>query len=86
LLSAIDKFKGKNVAYIGINVLPEQDAYVSPFMENTKYSFTPLRGTSDFASRTYGVTGEPENFLIDQNVKIVFRDLELTATTNYHWK
>lgn len=74
---AMNKFKGKNVEYIGINVLPEQDPYVTPFMENTKYSFIPLRGTSEFASRTYGVSGEPENFLIDQNGKIVYRDFRI---------
>ncbi|UOE49086.1 TlpA family protein disulfide reductase [Mucilaginibacter sp. SMC90] len=70
----IDKFKGKNVEYIGINVVPDQDAYVLPFMANTRFSFIPLRGNQDFASKAYGVTGEPENFLIDQNGKIMFRN------------
>ncbi|QTE35901.1 TlpA disulfide reductase family protein [Mucilaginibacter gossypii] len=74
---AIDKFKGKNVEYIGINVLPEQDAYVLPFMANTKFSFIPLRDTQGFASKAYGVTGEPENFLIDQNGKIMFRNFSI---------
>ena len=70
--TVLNKFKGKDVAYVGINVLPEQDAYVVPFMKGTRYSFTPLRATSEWASKTYKVRGEPTNFLIDQEGKIVF--------------
>jgi len=70
--TVMDKFKGKDVAYIGINVFPEQDAYVVPFMKGTHYSFTPLRGTSEWASQTYKVRGEPTNFIIDPDGNIVF--------------
>jgi len=70
--TVMDKFKGKDVAYLGINVFPEQDSYVVPFMKGTRYSFTPLRGTSDWARDAYKVRGEPENFLIDQDGNIVF--------------
>jgi len=80
--AVIEKFKGQNVVYVGINVFPEQDPYVIPFMENNKYSFIPLRGTPEFADKYYGVKSEPENFLIDQAGKIVFKNFR-TDNTNH---
>ena len=75
--AVIDKFNSKEVAYIGVNVYPEQDPYVIPFMENTKYSFIPLRGSQEFAAKYYGVDGEPENFVIDKEGKIIFKDFSV---------
>ena len=77
--AVIDKFKGKNVAYTGINVFPLQDPYVIPFLKNTHFSFIPLRGSADFAAKYYGVDGEPENFLIDKDGKIIFKDFSINA-------
>lgn len=70
----IQQFKGRDVAYVGINVEPEQDAYVVPFMKGTKYSFTPLHGSSQFASTAYHVRGEPTNFLIDPQGRIMYKN------------
>ncbi|QJD96680.1 redoxin domain-containing protein [Mucilaginibacter robiniae] len=75
--SVINKFKGKDVVYVGINVDPEQDPYVLPLLKNSNYSFIPLRGSSEFARKNYGVQGEPENFLIDQDGKIIFKDFRI---------
>jgi len=68
--------------YIGINVFPEQDPCVVPFIKNTKYSFIPLRGSAEFAAKYYNVTSEPENFLIDQTGKIVFKNFRITDTNH----
>jgi thiol-disulfide isomerase/thioredoxin len=78
----INKFKGEDVVYIGINVLPEQDAYVLPFIENSKYSFIPLRGSRDFALKSYGIRGEPGNFLIDRDGKIIFKYFRIDDTNH----
>jgi len=75
--AVINEFKGENVVYVGINVAAEQDPYVIPFIENTKYSFIPLRGSSEFAAKYYGVQGEPENFLIDKDGKIIFKNFRI---------
>lgn len=80
--AVINKFKGKNVVYVGINVMPLQDPYVIPMMKNTKYSFIPLRGTSAFAAKNYGVQSEPENFLIDKDGKIIFRSFRINNTNH----
>lgn len=80
--AVINEFKGENVVYVGINVYPQQDPYVIPFMENTRYSFIPLRGSSEFAAKNYGVQGEPENFLIDKDGNIIFRNFRIDNTNH----
>ncbi|SHN31698.1 TlpA disulfide reductase family protein [Mucilaginibacter sp. OK098] len=81
--AVLNKFKGDNVVYVGIDVSPLQDGYVIPLLKNGKYSFIPLRGNSDFAAKNYGVQGEPENFLIDKDGKIVFSGFRIDST-NHH--
>jgi thiol-disulfide isomerase/thioredoxin len=78
--AVIKKFKPADVAFIGINVTPEQDPYVLPLMKNGRYSFIPLRGNAEFALKNYQVQGEPENFLIDQDGKIIFKDFRIDNT------
>ncbi|MEP6613756.1 MAG: redoxin domain-containing protein, partial [Mucilaginibacter sp.] len=80
--AVMDKFKGDDVEYVGINVSPEQDPYVLPFMKNTKFSFIPLRGNSEFAKQNYGVRGEPTNFLIDKDGKIVFKKFRIDGANH----
>jgi thiol-disulfide isomerase/thioredoxin/Tfp pilus assembly protein PilF len=69
--NVVTRFKGnKELVYLGINGIRQQDAYVVPFMEGTKYSFTPLKGGE--VDKAYGVRGYPSNFLIDRDGRIVF--------------
>ena len=75
--AVINKFKPGDVAYVGINVAPEQDPYVAPLIKNAGYSFIPLRGSRAFALKNYAVQGEPENFLIDKDGKIIFKDFRI---------
>lgn len=77
--SVLKKFKGKEIVYLGINVFPDQDDYVLPFMQGTKYSFIPLRGNADWAAKTYKVRGEPTNFLIDGEGRIVFSNFMING-------
>ena len=72
--NVVNKFNKKDLAYLGINVTPEQDDYVLPFMKGTKFSFIPLRGNGKWAQEVYHVRGEPTNFLIDKEGKIVYSD------------
>ena len=75
--TVVDSFKGDSLVYIGINVLPSQDGFVLPFMENHKFSFIPLRGSWSFARQHYGVQGAPSNFLIDKDGKIIFKNFTI---------
>lgn len=80
--AVLDKFRDKDVAYLGINVFPEQDDYVVPFMKGTGYTFTPLRGTAEWAREVYKVTGQPTNFLIDKKGRIVFSNFRTEANNH----
>jgi thiol-disulfide isomerase/thioredoxin len=75
----VNKYKKSDLAYLGINVTPEQDDYVLPFMKGTKFSFIPLRGTGKWAKDVYKVRGEPTNFLIDKEGKIVYSDFMING-------
>lgn len=70
--SALKDFNKDSIAYIGINVDSSQDPYVVPFMRHSRYSFTPLHGSWQWALKNYHVRGAPENFLIDQAGKIIY--------------
>jgi thiol-disulfide isomerase/thioredoxin len=72
--NVMEKFHGKAVTYVGINVFQGQDPYVLPFMDGTKYTFIPLHGDDKVITKAYNVRGEPSNFLIDQNGRIVYAD------------
>lgn len=80
--AVINKFKKQNVVYVGINVLPRQGDYVNPLMKSGRYSFIPLRGSEEFAKNNFGVQGEPENFLIDKNGKIVFKNFRIDQSNH----
>lgn len=71
--NVVRKFHKEAVEYIGINIVPEQDDYVVPFMKSSKYSFTPLADVKDRVKGNLDNRGgAPTNFLIDQNGKIIF--------------
>jgi thiol-disulfide isomerase/thioredoxin len=77
--AVMQQFRNKDVVYLGINVLRDQDEYVLPFMAKTQYSFLPLKSTPDAEvggkeTVDYKVRAEPTNFVIDPKGRIVYRD------------
>lgn len=69
----VKKFKGKDLVYLGINIAPEQDEYVVPFMKSSGYSFTPLKDNADWEKGPLNNrNAAPVNFLIDQNGQIIY--------------
>lgn len=73
--TVVRRFKGRDVVYLGINGIRQQDAYVLPFMSGTDYSFTPLKGDRAVTGpQGYAVRGYPSNFLIDRNGRIIYRN------------
>jgi len=69
----VDKFKGQDLVYLGLNIAPEQNEYVIPFMQSSGYSFIPLE---DYKEREKGNLNNrgaaPVNFLIDKEGNVVF--------------
>jgi thiol-disulfide isomerase/thioredoxin len=75
----VKKFKGKDLVYLGINIVPEQDEYVVPFMKSSGYSFTPLKDNADWKKGPLdNRNAAPVNFLIDQDGQIIFSNFRTT--------
>ncbi len=78
--NVVKKFAGKDLVYLGINGLVEQDGYVESFMRGTKYSFIPLRADDKVCkAEGYNVRGFPENVLIDRDGRIVYEHFRTNA-------
>ena len=79
--NVVKKFIGKDFVYLGINITPDQDAYVIPFMKSSGYSFIPLRDNKDWVKGPLdNRNAAPKNFLIDENGKIIFSDFRTDAS------
>jgi len=71
--NVVRKFSKADLAYVGINISPEQQEYVVPFMTGTGYSFTPIEDTKDRVKGNLDNQGAaPVNFLIDKRGHKVF--------------
>jgi thiol-disulfide isomerase/thioredoxin len=76
--AVLGRLQNKNIVYLGINGLRDQDAFVPSFMEKTRFSFTPLKGTEAVTgSKGYKVKGYPANFLIDRTGRIVYSNFSI---------
>ncbi|GAB1473960.1 hypothetical protein MASR2M69_14010 [Bacteroidota bacterium] len=71
--NVIRKFSKDEVVYLGINIVPEQDDYVIPFMKSSGYSFIPLKDEPDKRGNL-PAPGAPTNYLLDQNGRIIFKN------------
>ena len=71
----IDKNK---MAYAGVNILRMQDDFVLPFINGTKYSFTPL-GASEAIQKDYNIRYAPTNLIIDQDGRIAYSHFMINA-------
>lgn len=71
--NVVNKFDDKDLAYVGINIVSDQNDYVLPFLKSSGYSFIPLE---DFPERKKGNLDNggaaPVNFLIDKEGQVVF--------------
>jgi thiol-disulfide isomerase/thioredoxin len=71
--NVVKKFKGQNLAYVGINIVSDQNDYVIPFMKSSGYSFTPLEDVKDRVKGNLDNRGAaPMNFMIDQDGQLIF--------------
>lgn len=73
LEEAVEPFRNdKDFVYLGININRLQDDFVGSFMQQTKYSFTPLKG-EEAVTQAYDKLGiAPYNLLIDRDGRIIY--------------
>lgn len=65
------KLKGKPFEIVAVSVDSEGLDNVQPFVKKLGLSFPILMNTNGSIRQTYGTTGVPESFIIDQEGKIV---------------
>jgi thiol-disulfide isomerase/thioredoxin len=71
--TVLGRLQNKDIVYLGINGERDQDAYVPSFMEKTRYSFIPLKGTEAVTGPGgYKVRSYPKNILIDRTGRVVY--------------
>lgn len=78
--NVLKKYDREQVVYLGINIVPEQDGYVKPFMESTGYTFIPLREEEGRDKGNMDNRGAaPVNFLINPDGEVVFSNFMINA-------
>ena len=85
--NVVKQYEKTQLAYVGINIVAEQDQYVIPFHNSSGFSFTPLadiKGRDKGNLENYGAA--PTNFLIDKTGRIIFSDFMIGAENEAHLK
>jgi hypothetical protein len=69
----LDKYKDRGFEILSLNVLPEEKAFVMPYLSKNRFTFRALETDTDWAEKTYGARGYPTNLLIDAAGRIMFK-------------
>ena len=68
----LDKYEGRGLTVLAINVEPAQRSSVLPLLAATGIRFVPLESDWTWSEKAYGVDGTPELALVDQQGRIMF--------------
>ena len=73
--NVVNKFDKKDLEYVGINIVAEQNDYVIPFMKSSGYTFIPLEDVEGRVKGNLDNGGAaPVNFILDQSGRIIFKN------------
>ena len=77
VVSAYNRFKDKGFTVLGISLDQSKDPWVNAIQQDnlTWTHISDLKGWGNEVGKLYGVTGIPQNFLIDKEGKIIAKDL-----------
>lgn len=67
------KSKQRGVVVLAINVSPEEDSEVMPFLKSQGYDFIPLKGSEEWADAKYHVHFFPTTLIIGSDGRVYFR-------------
>ena len=73
LQKVLDKYGPDKFVILAVNVHPEEDKYVLPYIKGNNFGFIPLRSNLEFAAKEFQAIGMPTNFLIDVQGRVVFQ-------------
>jgi peroxiredoxin len=81
VVAAYNRFKDKGFTVLGISLDSNRDAWVAAIQQDnlTWTHVSDLKGWGNEVGKLSGVTGIPQNFLIDKQGKIIAKDLRGTA-------
>ncbi len=81
VVAAYSRFKDKGFTVLGVSLDSKKEAWVAAIQQD-QLSWTnvsDLQGWANEVGKLYGVTGIPQNFLIDREGKIIAKDLRGAA-------
>ncbi len=64
------KYDGKGLEVVAINIVDKQDDQVVPFLTENHYTFRAYRPTLEML-QAYGVRGAPTEYVIDRQGRVV---------------
>ena len=73
LQRVLTKYADRGLVILALNVYPEEDAFVMPYMTNNHFTFRPLKTDTDWAEKNYGARGYPTNALVDATGRVIFK-------------
>jgi peroxiredoxin len=81
VVAAYNRFKDKGFTVLGVSLDQNKDAWLGAIQADnlTWTHVSDLKGWGNEVGKLYGVTGIPQNFLIDKDGKIVAKDLRGAA-------
>jgi peroxiredoxin len=81
VVAAYNRFKDKGFTVLGVSLDQNREPWMAAIKQDqlTWTHVSDLKGWGNEVGKMYGVTGIPQNFLIDRDGKIVAKDLRGTA-------
>lgn len=73
LQRVLDQYQDRGFAILSLNVLPEEKAFVMPYLTKNRFTFHALETDTEWAEKTYGARGFPTNLLVDAEGRIMFK-------------
>ena len=73
LQRVLEKYKDRGFEILSLNVLPEENDFVMPYLTKNRFTFRPLEATTEWAEKVYGARGYPTNLLVDGQGRIIFK-------------
>ena len=81
VVAAFNRYKDKGFTVLGVSLDNNKEPWLAAIQQDklTWTHVSDLKGWGNEAGRLYGVTGIPQNFLIDKDGKIIAKDLRGAA-------
>ncbi|HKW02074.1 MAG TPA: redoxin domain-containing protein [Vicinamibacterales bacterium] len=73
LQRVLTKYQDRGFVILALNVYPDEDEFVMPYMTNNHFTFRPLKTDTDWAEKNYAARGYPTNALVDASGRVIFK-------------